>query len=253
MQASHVTWKSCDISEFGDDDLATAELDETFATEGVEHAGDIKTTGVDLRGKTSHEDAELLGTGGNGAVGDEEMDDTCAVVGKGGMPQVGLCLLGGGGKDVEVVDAEDIKLLEEKHHLRLGYRHEIAGGEGGEGGGVALGETEESLNLNDVGGLDGIAYCISVVGGVIFETETAVGEDDDRLAAVALADDATAGRMLEEVELGVGDNLLEVVACHTHEERQLEQGGKSYHRAILSFMLGENHTSLAPSAPARMK
>ena len=152
-----------------------------------------------------------------------------------------------------VVDAEDIKLLEEKHHLRLGYRHEIAGGEGGEGGGVALGETEESLNLNDVGGLDGLAYCISVVGGVIFETETAVGEDDDRLAAVALADDATAGRMLEEVELGVGDNLLEVVACHTHEERQLEQGGKSYHRAILSFMLGENHTSLAPSAPARMK
>ena len=40
------------------------------------------------------------------------MDDTCAVVGKGGMSQVGLCLLGGGGKDVEVVDAEDIKLLE---------------------------------------------------------------------------------------------------------------------------------------------
>ena len=31
MQASHVTWKSCDIPKFGDDDLATAELDETFA------------------------------------------------------------------------------------------------------------------------------------------------------------------------------------------------------------------------------
>ena len=169
------------------------------------------------------------------------------------MPLPRLSFLCGGGKNVEIVDAEDIELLEEEHHLTLGDGHEIAGGEGGEGGRVALGESEEPLNLNDVGGMDGFAHGVAMVGGVILEEEGAVGEDDDRLATVALVDDTGVGGTLEEVKLGVGDNLLEVVACHSHNERQLEQGGVSYHRAIMSFILGEYHTSLLPSVPARMK
>ena len=181
------------------------------------------------------------------------MDDARAKVGDGGMPKARLGFLRLGGKEIEIVDAEDIKLLEEEHHLRLGDGHEIAWRESSERGGITLGETEEMLKLNDKGGIDNLAHAISMIVRLFLYGERTVGENDHSLAAVALADHLGVGRTLEEVKLGVGDNLLKVVASHSHKERQLEQWGKSYQLAILSFMDGENHTLLVPSSLARMK
>ena len=140
------------------------------------------------------------------------MDDARAKVGDGGMPKARLGFLRLGGKEIEIVDAEDIKLLEEEHHLRLGDGHEIAWRESSERGGITLGETEEMLKLNDKGGIDNLAHAISMIVRLFLYGERTVGENDHSLAAVALADHLGVGRTLEEVKLGVGDNLLKVVA-----------------------------------------
>ena len=165
------------------------------------------------------------------------MDDARAKVGDGGMPKARLGFLRLGGKEIEIVDAEDIKLLEEEHHLRLGDGHEIAWRESSERGGITLGETEEMLKLNDKGGIDNLAHAISMIVRLFLYGERTVGENDHSLAAVALADHLGVGRTLEEVKLGVGDNLLKVVyvepgkppyeaeILHTLEAQQKAVGG----------------------------
>ena len=210
------------LAQFGDDDPAAVKLHETFLLHFVECSGDIQAAGVDFCGEAGHEDGEFLGSGGMLAVGEKEVCYAAAVVIQGGMPYPRLRFLGFCGKNIEVVDAKNVELLEEKHHFMLGNRHEIAGRQGGESGGIALSETKKMLQLKDKRGFERLADAISTVVTPFFHRNNAVGHDDHGLTAVAFGNHIGICRTFEKVEFCMRDNLLEVVACHSHKERQLE-------------------------------
>ena len=139
------------------------------------------------------------------------------------MPQLLLTLLTLGGVDVEEVQAEDEKLLEEAHHLGFVERDEATLGAGLERMGEALMIAEDGLGLQQVRSRQLFDDAIGTVVGKGFHLQRTRKEEEELRTRVVGSYDRLSCRQLMEAELRVARHLSKIVAAHALKQGELQE------------------------------
>lgn len=181
----------------------------------IEGPADVETAVADLVGKTGHDDIEGLGTCRIEAALTEEADDALGERSGVTVPRLPQELLRLGGIEVEQVETEHEKLVAETHHLVLADGDETAFGSSREGVGESLIIAEDGLGLQHAGGLQLLYDGVSVVVGTALNAQQAREEEIKLGAGIVLAHNGLPYPTLHEAELGMSDNLSEIVAAHS--------------------------------------
>ena len=197
---------------------------------------------------------DRLGTGRRLAVGSDETGDVAAeAVGAVG-PWETAELLKLSGEDVEEIEAEDDDGIGKIGHLALVDGDEVDIRHRAHRSMETLFKTEETFGLDDKRSVELFRHGIGPVISHSLGAEPSVDEKVEAVAAVTVAEEALAGRQLEEAELRVGHHLHEVAVTDALKEGELEQLvvelERTCHRFSQRFMYGsragECHTAKPP-------
>ena len=211
------------LFERADGKAAAVQTDELFGLELVERLGNLQAATAYLIGQLGHSDGHPLGPCGIQAVGLYEVYNALAHSGVGWPPSQGPLLLYVGRQQVDKVEPEDGKAVQQPVNLVLVNDNDRAGRVCLVRAAETGPQAEEAGGLEQLGRphiLDDRVVAVRGRGG---DGELAVDEKVEGGTGTAVGGHDITGGVLVKSQAGVSHQLAEVALAHTLEEGKLLQ------------------------------
>ena len=198
-------------------DYPSAECEQVFVLHCVECVGYGTSAKSGFLRQTCHLDAHGFRSGRCGAVLFDEMHYSATCVGGCGVPQLACGFLRQCRDVVDEIHSEDYEFVGDAHQVVLVYLHGVACCGGYEGACIVQLQSECAFGLQHVWCCHVFLNRVAVVIGVNYRLGLSVCDKREPAARVALFLDNVASCNLAERELGLSDDLQQIVAGESLE------------------------------------